>query len=326
MKTHRILTGIAAITVFPLFSGCLPQGSCSDLKPGSYDCRVERDGVERRYLVYVPASYTGDAAVPLVVDLPGWGSPAVGQQAVSGMEQLANEKGFIVAWPEGTGEILGFNGAGCCDLHGTGIDDVGFIREVVSSIQTAANIDTERTYATGISGGGGMTYRLGCEAADIFSAIAPIVFSMAVDFPCAPSRPISSFMVRSVEDWLVPFDGGGLGTTLPESLVPFFLNAFAGDEDILAFMTPFYSSQQVFELWGAVNQCNGPVVNILQKGASFCEQYSSCAEAAAVSHCVVHGANQPLGGHIAYVNDDEVPVSSMIWEFFEADYQRKQLR
>jgi polyhydroxybutyrate depolymerase len=325
MKTYHILAGTAAIAVFPLFSGCLPQGDCSALKPGSYDCRVEHDGLQRRYLVYVPASYTGDTPVPLVVDLPGWGSPAIGQRAASGMEQLANEKGFIVAWPEGTGEILGFNGAGCCDLHNTGIDDVGFIRKVVSSIQTAANINTERTYATGLSGGGGMSYRLGCEAADIFSAIAPIAFSMALDFPCAPSRPISSFTVRSVEDWLVPFDGGPLGSTLPEWLVPFFLNGFAGDEDILTFVAPFYSSQQVFESWGAVNRCNAPVVNTFQKGASFCEQYSSCAEATIVSRCVVHGANQPAGGHDAYINDDNVPVSSMIWEFFDADYQRKQL-
>lgn len=324
MAALRTVAAFTTIATASFFAGCLPQDNCAELAPGSYDCKIEHDGLQRRYLVYVPPSYNAETPVPLVVDSPGFSSPAAGQRLISGMERLAAEKGFIVAWPEGTGKILSLNGAGCCDLYGTNVDDIGFIRKMVAAIQSAANIDAERIYATGESNGGAMTHRLGCEAPDLFAAIAPVAFSIATDYSCVPSRPISSMMFQSVEDWLVPFDGGTLGSSLPEWIVPIFTQLFEGDEAALNFDTKVHSSQQTFAVWGAANQCDGVVINTLQQGDSFCEQYSHCAETAVVGRCVVHGIGEPLGGHLAYANDDAIPVSDMIWEFFEADYQRKQ--
>jgi polyhydroxybutyrate depolymerase len=324
MAALRTVAALSAIATFSLFAGCKPQGTCDALAPGNYDCRIEHDGLQRRYLVFVPPSYTGESAVPLVVDSPGFSSPALGQRLISGMERIATEKNFIVAWPEGTGDILSLNGAGCCDLFGTNVDDMGFIRKMVAGIQAAANIDAQRIYATGESNGGAITHRLGCEAADLFAAVAPVAFSIAEDFPCTPSHPISSMMFQSVEDWLVPFEGGTLGSSLPAAVLPLFQRLFEDSEEAMNFDTRVYSAQQTFEVWGAANQCDGIVINTLQRGSSYCEQYSDCAETAVVGRCVVHGNSQPLGGHLAYTNDDEVPVADMIWEFFEADYQRKQ--
>ena len=53
------------------------------------------------------------------------------------------------------------------------VDDVGFIEAVVAEIGTGLELDRQRIFATGMSNGGIMAYRLACES-DLFAAIAPV--------------------------------------------------------------------------------------------------------------------------------------------------------
>lgn len=55
-----------------------------------------------------------------------------------------------------------------------GIDDVKFVRQLLQSLEAAYAIDTTRIYATGISNGGFMTSRLGCEMGNKLAAIAVV--------------------------------------------------------------------------------------------------------------------------------------------------------
>jgi polyhydroxybutyrate depolymerase len=45
---------------------------------------------------------------------------------------------------------------------------------VVARLQQDACIDAKRIYATGLSNGGAMAHLLGCRAADLFAATAPV--------------------------------------------------------------------------------------------------------------------------------------------------------
>jgi polyhydroxybutyrate depolymerase len=136
------------------------------------------DGLERTYILHVPPSYNERHPVPLVISLHGGGGNAGHQRRVSDFNRLADEKGFIVVYPNGTGQrqdaILTWNGGACCGYAMTNnVDDVGFIRALIAELSNAYAIDPKRIYVTGISNGGIMAYRLACEASDVIAAIAP---------------------------------------------------------------------------------------------------------------------------------------------------------
>ena len=56
---------------------------------------VEVGGTRRTYIVHVPASYSGEVAVPLLVDMHGLFGNAQGQLTGSGTAQVADREGFI---------------------------------------------------------------------------------------------------------------------------------------------------------------------------------------------------------------------------------------
>ena len=102
------------------------------LTPGDFTRSINFGGVERTYLVHVPASYTGQLAVPLVVDIHGWTATAAIQKALSHFDLLSDVEGFIVAFPQGIGNQ--FNAGICCGNQG--VDDVGFMRALVAHMET----------------------------------------------------------------------------------------------------------------------------------------------------------------------------------------------
>lgn len=310
----------------PLLQACLmPQGNCDDLGRGFHRCTITHDNMQRHYDMLVPASYTGESPVPLVVDSHGFSSPTLGQWFISGMNRLAEEHGFIVVWPAGTGKPPGFNGAGCCDLYQTDVDDVGFILAMVERVQNAGNIDPKRIYATGVSNGGALSHRLGCEASDVFAAIAPVSFSLTEDFPCNPTQAVPVISFHAIEDILVPYDGGTLGGDLPKWMLKLAEKAFGEDSVATQFSPQISSAAASFERWASLNGCVGEAIEVYRKETSYCTRYESCDADVHVEFCTLNGVVSPLGGHIGYRNDDKVPVSELIWEFFEDDYQRRTL-
>src|SRR6185312_17062711 len=88
-----------------------------------------------------------------------------------------------------------------------GVDDVGFIRAVVTQVIKDNGADPKRIYATGISNGGMMAYRLACEASDVFAAVAPVSAIQDVQ-DCKPAHPVAIFHIHGEKDENVPIDGG----------------------------------------------------------------------------------------------------------------------
>jgi polyhydroxybutyrate depolymerase len=97
------------------------------------------------------------------------------------------------------------------------VDDVALMRAIFADASEHLNIDLTRVYATGLSNGAYLSYRLACEAADLFVAIAP--GSGAIGTPelgpqgvgntdfkvCQPSHPVSVLAMHGTSDPLVPF-------------------------------------------------------------------------------------------------------------------------
>jgi polyhydroxybutyrate depolymerase len=160
------------------------------------------DGVARHYVLHVPTGYPGNAPVPLLLNFHGYGSNSREEEALSGTSVKADHEGFIVVYPDGIGK------AWHTGPETGGVQDRQFIRDLIASLEAQYNIDPKRIYATGLSNGGGMTDRLGCEMADLIAAIAPD--SGAYNFwqNCHPSRPMPVLAFHGLDDNVVPYNGG----------------------------------------------------------------------------------------------------------------------
>src|SRR5262249_53012809 len=104
-----VLAGVLVATgTPPLRASCQSNA----LTPGTFDMSMAFGGTPRHFRVHVPPSYTGRRAVPLVLDLHGFGLTVGLQEHFSGFAQKSDEAGFIVVWPQGL--HASWNGYGCC--------------------------------------------------------------------------------------------------------------------------------------------------------------------------------------------------------------------
>jgi polyhydroxybutyrate depolymerase len=258
------------------------------LAPGEHARQIDHDGNTRDYEIQIPADYDNTSAVPLVLDLHGYSNNAAQQQGISGFAALAEQEGFIVARPEGTGVLQSWNGGDACcgSAQSQGLDDVGLMRAIVLSIAAEACVDPRRVYATGLSNGGALSHRLACEAADMFAAVAPV--SYPIDFDpfskCQPSRPIAVIHSHGTDDIVIPYNGGFTAAPAPDS----------------------------FDYWGMVNGCTGDPVETFQSGSSHCDSYETCGAGVKVTLCTING------GHVLYNNNDNVSVTDLAWQFLSA--------
>jgi polyhydroxybutyrate depolymerase len=193
------------------------------------DYTITHDGLQREYILYVPASYTGDEAVPLLCNLHAVGSNGQQQMEFGDFRPIADRDGFLVAHPNGTDIPFGDRGwnTGPSDDP----DDVGFIAAMIDAIAAEYSIDRERVYATGMSNGGFFSHHLAGLLSDEIAAIASVagtMFQNMVDV-YDPVHPTPVMQIHGTEDPVVPYD---------ESLFPYLTVA------------------EVLQYWVDYNNCN----------------------------------------------------------------------
>lgn len=165
---------------------------------------LSHGGLDRSYRLVRPAA-DHDAPVPLVVALHGGLQSVEGLAGMSALDQEARRSGFAVVYPVGVERT--WNAGRCCGpAERLGVDDVGFVVALIDRLVAEGTADPERVYATGISNGGMLAYRLAAEHADLFAAIAPVAASMLNGG--IPSAPVSVLHVHGTRDRMVPFAGG----------------------------------------------------------------------------------------------------------------------
>ncbi len=173
------------------------------------------NGLERTYILHLPAAQTKAGFYPLVIVLHGGGGNAKGMLKLTEgrFDIFADQDGFLVVYPNGVGKH--WNDARKGEETGysaqkIGIDDVGFISDLIDKMINERKADPSRVYVTGMSNGGMMAYRCGCELSNKITAIAPVAGNMpsALSSLCKPARPVSLLVVNGTKDPLMPYSGG----------------------------------------------------------------------------------------------------------------------
>ncbi|MEJ6694511.1 MAG: PHB depolymerase family esterase [Chitinophagales bacterium] len=182
------------------------------------------DGLERNYILYVPAIYDGANAVPLVINLHGYGSNAAQQNFYGNFKNLADVDNFLVVLPDGTKDLSGTPYWNSFAGNGT-VDDVAFISGLIDTLSQNYNIDPAKIFSTGMSNGGFMSYRLACELNNRISKIASVTGSMntTLQGTCSPGAPIPVMQIHGTNDPTVPYNGS-FGVVAIENVVDYWVN------------------------------------------------------------------------------------------------------
>jgi polyhydroxybutyrate depolymerase len=164
------------------------------------------NNINRSYRIYIPASYDGTVAVPLVLNLHGYGSNAIEQELYTNFKSIADTANFILVHPNGSFDGLGnrfWNTFG-----NSNVDDLGFISTLIDTISSDYNLDINSIYSTGMSNGGFMSQKLACNLSKI-AAIASVTGTMTWDeyINCLPLHPTPVMQIHGTADAIVPYNG-----------------------------------------------------------------------------------------------------------------------
>ena len=263
------------------------------------------DGLQRSYILHLPTLFDNSHPLPIVFDFHGGGGNAQSQMRTSGFNTLADEKTFIVVYPNGSGvledKILTWNGGTCCGYSVKhNIDDVGFIRALLAVIESSYKIDPKRIYATGLSNGGIFSYRLACEASDLFAAIGPVSGTLNIS-PCNPQVPVSIIHFHGTDDEHLPYAGG------------------VGDKSLAG--VPFMSVKDSINFWINYDKCAiTPQTNKFEDIQH--DVYSSCSNGTSVELYTIIGGKHawPGSNGPAWPGGDQptqnISATQLMWEFF----------
>ena len=264
-------------------------------RPGrSLDVNVSTGGNTRDALLHIPATYAAAAAVPLVIDLHGDGSNGREQEALSGMSALSDREGFLVAYPNALNQKWD-------DAAGSaGAADRRFISALITTLQSTYRVDPKRIYATGMSNGGGMTNRLGCDMAGTIAAIAPVEGGYVGWDDCDPSRPMPVMAFHGLTDQVVPYGGGegkGPASGIAFPSIPDWAAAWASRDSC-----------------SAAPQVSHPNADVTRR------EWTQCAGGASVILYAIdkQGHSWPGSKLRPTMTSQAIDASSEMWSFFQA--------
>lgn len=279
-------------------------------KPGDYRFAIEHGGISRTYLIHVPPSYNAARPTPLLFSFHGGGAFMDYQASDENYGQISksNKEGFIVVFPNGysrqaSGRFATWNAGSCCAAaRDENIDDVGFVRQMVSNVSGQLNIDMGRIFATGMSNGGMFAYRLACEMSDTFKAVASVAGPDGMD-KCNPKNPVSTLHIHARNDDHAQFEGGRGKGSRSRSTV-----------------TEFTSVPETVSRWVGRNQCKATPIRTLDKPGAFCEVYSECRGGVRVQLCVTETGKHSWPGASRTRGDEPastaISANDVMWDFF----------
>ena len=287
-----------------------PAPSATSAKPGAVTRTIKVDGRERTYLMYRPTTIDPDDPTSLVVVLHGgFGTGAQARQSY-GWDAKADAEGFVVVYPNGVDKA--WNAGTCCGRpQRDDVDDVKFLGAVVDEVTQAEGVVPDRVYATGISNGGMMAYRLACELPGKVVAIGPVAASMTVRCEQPVPRPTGVMHIHGLDDRNVPFAGG------------------VGTKGVAKDSRP--SIPSVVERWRAIDACPGPAASATA-GAVTTLTSAGCTAGTEVVLITVAGAGHQWPGSTPpnaaarrALDLDEpstaLDATSTLWDFFSRQPQ-----
>ena len=181
------------------------HGYCSHIMTPYY---FDDNGQMREYFLYLPDSL--DLNAPLVFVLHGYGGTANSIYNYSKMNDVADEHGFAVCYPQGSSDQNNNNfwNVGYAFHDNQNVDDVNFLSSLADYLQTEFTLSTENTFSTGMSNGGDMSYMLACQAHDSFKAVAPVAGCMMEwIYESCDSVPVPVLEIHGTNDNVTLWEG-----------------------------------------------------------------------------------------------------------------------
>ena len=240
MKRRHILIYLLVLVFSCLLSSC--GSSSSSTQTGKTSCDPQKnsnchslvvtqsDGstVTRTYVLHLPANFQPGSS-GLVLSLVGTGSTGEQQEAWTQLDASADKYGFAVAYPDSLPAPYFSNDTAWNTYFdqpawpgNTAPDDIAFLRQLITTVQTNLKINPKMVYVSGHSSGGFMAQRAGVELSDIVAAIAPLSSALYVTLPLpgsigqtvpAQKAPVSVLILESDQDAIIPYCGGAVSTS-----------------------------------------------------------------------------------------------------------------
>lgn len=255
---HRLrLKCVLLMFIFAMtLSGCattFPRMSGKNTNTYKASVDIRYNGVKRTYLVHLPPGYDARHPLPMIVVLHGAFGNAKSLEKISGFSDLADQKNFIVLYPNGVGAMGNFqhwNAGHCCAKAAEdNIDDVGFLETVIKNACNDLAVDQKRIFMVGFSNGGMLAYRFAAEKGDMLAAVAPMAAS-------AGGRPD-----RNSPEWVIPKPVKGLPVIafhgLADDNVPFN----GGTKPDKKSRREYWSVMRSLGIWAKRNGCTAPPKN-----------------------------------------------------------------
>ncbi len=278
-------------------SSTSPASSLGELQGSSFN----HNGIERHYQLYVPRSINGNKPAPLLLMFHGGGGTGNGMVKTSRMNEVADANGFIIVYADGTGrgKKQTWN-AGSTPAQGyaeeNNVDDIGYVRELLSQVLHKYSIDKKRIFAAGFSKGSMFTYYLACQLSDQIAAIATVSGPLTYN-ACKPAQPVALMHTHGDADKRVLLNGG------------------MGDSHY------FPSALDGIERWRQFNGCSSATTSSMVPSDTRHTVYQRCKKP--VEYFIVNGNGHAWPGstpkkwhrkHGVHVSD-QFNVSQYIWDF-----------
>jgi polyhydroxybutyrate depolymerase len=260
---------------------------------------LAHNGLTREYLLYVPASYVGSEAVPLVLNFHGLGSNAAQQMFYGDFRAIAERENFLIVHPQGTNNPQTEQAFWNVMEGSSDVDDIGFASALIDTLLLEYNINESRIYSTGMSNGGFMSYALACALSDRIAAIASVTGSMTRNqlAQCDPENITPIMEIHGTADLVVPFDGDA--------------SFISGIDEVVQFWVDRYLCSEIGST--ALDDIDPTDRSTVEQSL-----FSSCDENASIELIKVFDGGHTWPGapvNIGVTNHD-ISASEEIWRFF----------
>lgn len=203
------LRGARGVSLSALAAALALSADAADACGGREDACLTENG---SYHIRLPDA-AGQAPVPVMVFLHGWGSNGANSLNNPSLGQAVTARGWAYLTPNGvprgggrSGLTWGFHP----DLPGNR-DEIAFLQEVMADAVARHGLDPEQTMLAGFSIGGSMASYLACDTPEAFTTYAPLGGSFWRPHPEACAGPVRLFHTHGWRDGTVPLEGRPLG-------------------------------------------------------------------------------------------------------------------
>ncbi|MBN2176515.1 MAG: prolyl oligopeptidase family serine peptidase [Demequinaceae bacterium] len=252
----------------------------------------EHDGIVREYLYYEPPDLPDGA--PVVFLLHGYTSDAAEIRASFEFDRVADEHGFAVVYPQGSLDTWGDTHWNAYVQEST-TDDIGFLTALARDLQDRHGLDPNRTFVSGFSNGGFMTYVLATEAPAVFRAGASIAGSMSgTSWANRDDGSVFPLLqVSGLADTVVPVDGS-LGPGRGWGGAP--------------------AMPEIIDYWSTRAECTSVLTDKIGENTTR-ERHVGCAGNYEIWYLEIEGLDHSVP---AVDNTAGFDVAELIWEFFDS--------